>query len=100
MGMANKRDRKRLSVRAASDFVPVFGVFRVNPGYPVNDHQSLHVVAHCSPALDKPALGGDSSFFSTPRHRVSDRLACLRLLLVAGTDTKLFFVRATRSMCK
>jgi hypothetical protein len=97
MGMTNKPDCKRLTICAAPDLATAFGIVRVNPGDSLDYQQSAHVVTHCAPAFDQPALAGDPSFLFPPYHRLSD-LDCLGFLAMAATETKLFFVGAIRSI--
>jgi hypothetical protein len=95
--VTNKPDCKRLTICAAPDLATAFGIVRVNPGDPLDYQQIADVITHCAPALDPSALSGDPSLLFPPYHRLSD-LDCLGFLSVAATETKLFFVRAIRSI--
>jgi hypothetical protein len=67
--LLNILHREGLSVGAATDALPALNGLRIDPGYSINDQQSLHIVRHSSTALDYSAFIARPSLFSTPRHR-------------------------------
>jgi len=98
--MLDKLDRNRVSINSPSYAATSFVPFRINPRYAIDDYESSHVVAHGPPALDHASFAIGSSFFSEPGHRIFERLACLGLDLITGTDTIVFFAETIRSMCR
>jgi len=95
-------DGKSFAILSATNVFTPFSVGGINPGYSINDQQSLDVVAHGVAAFDDSPFVAAPSLFSFPRHQLFlDRSLFLRWLLTAGFDAIAWALAGViRSICK